>query len=44
MGSTEAFKSENSSGPGKIAQSECVFDIAIDESGELRDSGRAANT
>lgn len=44
MGSTEAFKSKNSSGSGKIAQSECVFDIAIDESGELRDSGRAANT
>lgn len=29
----------------KIAQFGCVFDIAIDQSGELlRDRGRAANT
>lgn len=40
IGSTEAFKSENYSGAGEFAQSGCVFDIAIDESGELRDSGK----
>jgi hypothetical protein len=41
--STEAFKSENHPRE-KIAQLGGVFDIAIDESGELRDKGRAANT